>query len=117
MKAWTYGRSGLLAGLVLAFGLLAGWGGRAWADPVVGTAQTVTGTSLLNSVTCPTATLCIGVGFDSSETKGVVVPLTVSGKVTAGTAKPVTGSSELFGIACPTATLCLAVGSNGANGV
>ena len=70
--------------------------------------QTVTGTTQLEGVACPSATTCEAVGYNSTP-EGVVVPIT-SG--VPGTPVTVSGTSELLGVACPSATTCEAVGYN-----
>jgi hypothetical protein len=78
-----------------------------------GTAQVTTGVAGLGSLACPSASLCVALGFISS-TGGAVVPVTdgVPGPVTA---VPTTNN---FGqVACPSATSCLAMGQGPQGGV
>ncbi|MDQ1391699.1 MAG: hypothetical protein QOF30_676, partial [Acidimicrobiaceae bacterium] len=64
------------------------------------------GSSELRSVACPSATVCEGVGMNSSN-QGVVVVVTNG---VPGAAQVVPGSGGLSGVACPTVTVCEAVG-------
>ena len=71
--------------------------------------QTVPGTTQLEGVACPSATICEAVG-DNSSGEGVVVPIT-SG--VPGSAVTASGTGQLYGVACPSTTSCEAVGTYG----
>jgi hypothetical protein len=79
-----------------------------------GTAQVVSGTSVLQGVACPSATTfsattCEAVGSNSLG-QGMVVPITNGSP---GTAQAVSGTIyALQGVACPSGTTCEAVGYN-----
>jgi hypothetical protein len=68
----------------------------------------VPGTTELYETACPTSTTCYAVGTDSSETEGVVVPITNG---IPGTPANVSGPNALHGVACPSAAICYAVGT------
>ena len=69
--------------------------------------QTVPGTTQLEGVACPSATICEAVG-DNSSGEGVVVPIT-SG--VPGSPVTVSGTEFLNGVDCPSTTTCEAVGA------
>jgi hypothetical protein len=76
----------------------------ALADSYTTVVQTVTGTSVLGGMACPSPTTCYAVGQGSG---GVIVPVT--GGV-AGAAQSIAGTASLSDIACPTTAFCEAVG-------
>ncbi len=89
--------------------------------PEVPVASDVNGGGYLEGVSCPSATTCVGVGFDSNF-EGVTTEGTDNaGTWTWSTEQPVMGSvtttGELTGVSCPSATTCVAVGyGSGDNG-
>jgi hypothetical protein len=92
------------------------WNGTSWAD---GTIPNPTVTDL-EAVSCPSATACLAVGDDTSDSG--VLPLAAQWNGTAWTEKDLplpAGKTDglLSSVSCPTATSCTAVGiaSNAAN--
>ena len=78
--------------------------------------QTIPATDQLQGVACPSATLCLGVGFNNSGA-AVAVPLDpATGQIASGQSVqiiPGTVGGNLDAVACASATLCLAVGFDG----
>lgn len=98
----------LLVG-ALSAGLLAA--GPALAGISVGTPMSVSGSTSLAAVACPSATDCFAVGRNDSNV-GVVVHITNG---VPGTPSLVTGTTALEGVACSSATSCVAVGGSSSN--
>jgi hypothetical protein len=65
-------------------------------------------TSALLSVSSPTTTNCIAVGYE-----GVSDPLAASWNGVSWTIQTIPGTAALTGVSCPTTDLCWAVGGNG----
>ncbi|HEX4960367.1 MAG TPA: choice-of-anchor P family protein, partial [Thermoanaerobaculia bacterium] len=74
---------------------------------VAGPLQTVPGTRVLYDVACNSATSCVAVGTDITDSTAVVVPIT--GGI-AGPPQPVPGAAVLRHLSCPSATSCFAIG-------
>jgi hypothetical protein len=86
-------------------------------DLSVGSIPSVSGTSSILGVACPTSSDCIAVGFETQPAESVIVPFSVSATgITLGTTQSVSGANSLGSIACMTSTTCLTVGSNGTQG-
>jgi hypothetical protein len=102
---------GVTAGaLALGFGLLAvgGVGAASASGYTTGTAQSVSGTQLLNGAACYTSAACVAVG-DNGVTSGEVVPLSNG---TPAAAVSVGGAGTSFkDVACINQSTCDAVGS------
>jgi len=73
---------------------------------------TVPGTSVLESVSCTTATVCYAVGLATSSLDEAVLVRIVNGQPVKVTDLP--DFIGLYGIACPTATTCYGVGYDNA---
>jgi hypothetical protein len=73
--------------------------------------QTIAGAGEFAGVACPTASVCIAVGYqDSGDPSGLAVPVNPLTGVPTGPTQPIAGTQQLTGIACPSPSLCLAVG-------
>jgi hypothetical protein len=81
--------------------------------PPSGSPEPVSGTSILESVSCPSATQCYAVGLaPTNDDAGVLVSI-VNGQPTSVTED--TAFIGLMGISCPTDSTCYAVGYDNAN--
>jgi hypothetical protein len=90
------------------------WNGLAWTLVALPTASPTQGDTVLNGVSCLSATWCIAVGSSRPTLDVPTVPWAVSWNGTAWSSMtlPTTGDGELNGIACDTATFCAAVGDS-----
>ncbi len=73
----------------------------------------------LNAVACPSATMCVAVGYDNSDavtTTGSAGPSGWTWSPDAIVTPDASGGGELTGVACPSTEICVAVGSTIANG-
>jgi hypothetical protein len=88
------------------------WNGTRWT--IQPTPNPSGGVSLLNGVSCPSATDCTAVG--NSSTHGTLAERWNGTRWTIQpTANPGGGPADLFAVSCPTAADCTAVGSTGTN--
>ncbi|MCL5446956.1 MAG: protease pro-enzyme activation domain-containing protein, partial [Actinobacteria bacterium] len=84
--------------------------------PSAGTPVYIPGTISLNSISCPSSTICEAVG-ETANGEGIVIPVTLSssGTVSVGTPVDASGTTALNGLICSVSTTCETVG-RGTNG-
>ena len=106
---WAVGQNGEYTQSTTPTGAVSEW----TASGGWGTGLPISGSSQLNSISCPSTTLCLAVGnyyspSGGGNSEGVVVKWTASAGW--GNAQPITNSWYLSGVSCPSTTLCWAVG-------
>jgi hypothetical protein len=96
------GSTGLLVGAVISWTSSSGWG----------TPQTVQGSSVLDSIACPSTTACFAVGqaFAGSSIEDVAASWEAGSGW--GSATALSSSDILNAVACPSSSMCLAVGES-----
>ena len=101
------------------FSVITESGGTWSASPLLEIAGDASGGSTLLSVSCPNATMCEAVGYDSANneifTSAVNTGGTWSWTTSAIIAPDASGSGQLSSVSCVDATSCVAVGYDSAN--
>ena len=112
MTRWISSRIRLVALLTLAgLALSLRAAPAAQAAATVGSPNTVSGTSGLGDIACPSSSTCYAIAASGSS----VGVLTVTNG-SPGSFTPVSGGPGLSGVACPSSTICYAVGQEQPSG-